>query len=318
MSELTREKIYKRELLKKGATGNNNLERIRSIKKGGEVVDNGEKIENYGDLFPFTMASATEVGGNIYIFGGRNSTNVSNQIRKYNCETGTFTNLQTTLPYNLFMLQTASCGNKIYIFGGRKRVGTSESSNTKMWCFDTKTETLTTYEQESYYSGAVAVGGYIYLIYTTGGSSSGSIRKLDVETGNISNITSFPHDVTYINLESVGNNIYLFGNGDNTIYKFDTVNETLEDLSINLNVIHCASSTIGGNIYIFGGVGEAGMNGKIYKFDTDNKLLFELTIKSTNLEYMASAVVGNNIYLFGGDSGTNAAAYSTQKFSVNF
>ena len=35
MSELTREKIYKRELLKKGATGNNNLERIRSLQNGG-------------------------------------------------------------------------------------------------------------------------------------------------------------------------------------------------------------------------------------------------------------------------------------------
>lgn len=35
MSELTREKIYRNELIKAGATGNNNLERIRSLQNGG-------------------------------------------------------------------------------------------------------------------------------------------------------------------------------------------------------------------------------------------------------------------------------------------
>lgn len=37
MSELTKEKIYKSELIKGGATGNNNLERIRSLAGGGTV-----------------------------------------------------------------------------------------------------------------------------------------------------------------------------------------------------------------------------------------------------------------------------------------
>ena len=283
---------------------------------GGKVVDNGEKIERLGNVLSITKASATEVGGNIYIFGGRNNYNVFNRITKYNCETGVFTDLQTTLPYNLFNLQTASCGNRIYIFGGRKRVGSSESANTKMWCFDTETETLTTYEEESSYTGAVAVGGYIYLMAVSGGA--GSIQKLNVETGNVSYVTKFPHNVTNVNLESVGNNIYIFGNGDNTIYKFDTVNQTIEDLSVDLNTKYCASSVIGGNIYIFGGEGESGINGKIYKFDTENKALFELTIQSAQFENMASAVVGNNIYLFGGDYGTNIGASITQRFSVNF
>ena len=44
MSELTKEKIYKRELLKKGATGNNNLERIRSLQNGGS--DASAKLES--------------------------------------------------------------------------------------------------------------------------------------------------------------------------------------------------------------------------------------------------------------------------------
>lgn len=35
MSELTKEKIYKKELIAGGATGNNNLERIRSLAGGG-------------------------------------------------------------------------------------------------------------------------------------------------------------------------------------------------------------------------------------------------------------------------------------------
>ena len=39
MSELTKEKIYKRELIAGGATGNNNLERIRSL-AGGSAFEN--------------------------------------------------------------------------------------------------------------------------------------------------------------------------------------------------------------------------------------------------------------------------------------
>ena len=317
MSELTREKIYKRELLKKGATGNDNLERIRSLKKGGEVVDNGEKIERLGNALSITMASATEVGGNIYIFGGRNGTNVYNRITKYNFETETFTDLQATLPYNLYDFSTASCGNKIYIFGGRKKVGPSDSANDGIFCFDTKTENLTTLEETGFYDSAVTVGGYIYLFYQIAPKST-EIRKFDVETGKTSSSVYFNHDSYYAKAESVGNNIYIFGNGDNTIYKYDTIAGTIEDLSIYLNVQKCATSVIGGNIYIFGGTGESGIEGKIYKFDTNNNALFELTIKCVELENMASAAVGNNIYLFGGDYGTNIGATNTQRFSVNF
>ena len=295
----------------------NTVSKTLGLNEGGEVVDNGEKIEEYyGSPLFLTMVSATEVGGNIYIFGGRNGTIVSNKITKFNCETGTFTDLQT-LPYDLYNLTTASCGNKIYIFGGRKKVGSSDSANEQMWCFDTVTENLTTLEETGYYSSAVTVGGYIYLFYQAAPKST-EIRKFDVETGKTSSSVYFNHDSRYAKAESVGNNIYIFGNGDNTIYKYDTIAGTIEDLSIYLNVKNCASSVIGGNIYLFGGVGESGIEGKIYKFDTNNNALFELTIKCANLENMASAVVGNNIYLFGGDYGTNMGAANTQRFSVNF
>ena len=40
MSELTKEKIYREELIKAGATGNNNLERIRSLQNGGGTGGN--------------------------------------------------------------------------------------------------------------------------------------------------------------------------------------------------------------------------------------------------------------------------------------
>ena len=219
--------------------------------------------------------------------------------------------------YNLYNLTTASCGNKIYIFGGRKKVGSSDSANEQMWCFDTKTENLTTLEETGFYSSAVTVGGYIYLFYQSAPKST-EIRKFDVETGKTSLGVYFNHNSYYAKAESVGNNIYIFGNGDNTIYKYDTIAGTIEDLSIYLNVKNCATSVIGGNIYIFGGTGESGIEGKIYKFDTENNALFELTIKSSDLENMTSAVVGNNIYLFGGDYGTNIGATITQRFSVNF
>ena len=46
MSELTKEKIYKKELEKGGGEGNNNLERIRSLAGAGALEDIVDKNGN--------------------------------------------------------------------------------------------------------------------------------------------------------------------------------------------------------------------------------------------------------------------------------
>ena len=60
MSELTKEKIYKKELIAGGATGNNNLERIRSLTGGGGTSSKLQStrakavVKTYSSLTPKT------------------------------------------------------------------------------------------------------------------------------------------------------------------------------------------------------------------------------------------------------------------------
>ncbi len=71
MSELTKEKIYKKELIAGGATGNNNLERIRSL-AGGSGGNKKYIVEKIGEdngkrRIDFTTLA---VSNNIFSFGG--------------------------------------------------------------------------------------------------------------------------------------------------------------------------------------------------------------------------------------------------------
>lgn len=71
MSELTKEKIYKSELIKAGATGNNNLERIRSLAGGGGSSNvkhsKTEPVKKYFEFIPFNWNDGIT-------FMGRNDT----------------------------------------------------------------------------------------------------------------------------------------------------------------------------------------------------------------------------------------------------
>lgn len=71
MSELTKEKVYKKELIKAGAEGNNNLERIRSLQNGGGSSQKYivEKVgeDNGNRRIQFTTLTANN---NILNFGG--------------------------------------------------------------------------------------------------------------------------------------------------------------------------------------------------------------------------------------------------------
>lgn len=85
MSELTREKIYKKELIAGGATGNNNLERIRSLAGGS-----GKKVELLETKIPTPVRNPllVRIDDEIFILGGiTNNNQYSSNIYAFNIKT---------------------------------------------------------------------------------------------------------------------------------------------------------------------------------------------------------------------------------------
>ena len=63
--------------------------------------------------------SVATVGGNAYLFGGKNSSkNAVDTIYKFNIETETINELSTKLPQASYSMSAAAIGSNVYLFGG--------------------------------------------------------------------------------------------------------------------------------------------------------------------------------------------------------
>ena len=110
-----------------------------------------------------------------------------------------------------------------------------------------------------------------------------------------------------------GNYIYIFGghNGtsySNIIYKFNSINETIEQLSVRLpQALDSACCSIyQDKIYIFGGGNGSSYLNTIYKFNCTTETISRLnTTLPEKLGYACCASRGSSIYIFGGDNGTS-------------
>jgi N-acetylneuraminic acid mutarotase len=92
-----------------------------------------------------TVLSASAVGTDIYLFGGRTaSTTYVDTICKFDTQSLTFTTLNVKLPIPTSSIATVAAGKNIYLFGGR--VETSVYLNT-IRRFDVETYELSTIEQ---------------------------------------------------------------------------------------------------------------------------------------------------------------------------
>lgn len=196
------------------------------------------------------------VGTNIYLFGGLSNGTV---IYKFDTTTETVTTLQTTLIASSRMMGVASYGTNIYLFGG---FGTTQ----KIYKFDTTNETITeigTTLPISVTSCTTATIGN--LIYLFGGTNLTTILKFNATTEAISTLsTTLPQNKESMGASVYGTNVYLFGGGTTssgstsatkTIYKFDSSNETITTLSIEMANAKNNTYTAKHNndTYIFGG-----------------------------------------------------------------
>ncbi len=307
MSELTKEKIYRNELIKAGATGNNNLERIRSLQNGGGGGTPKEEIKEISNL-PYyegvAKAAAASIGDKIYVFGGKTSGNtVSNMIYRFDTKTKN-TEYVDTFPSSvgLYSEAAAAVGNNVYLFGGRKKVGSSDSANNDIYKYSATNNITSKLSISSYqknYMCAVAVGGKIYLLAPTE-THRFELYVFDVETETVESSGSavYLETTTAILFETkavaVGGYIYYFY--EDKISKLDVENLTLSTLEITLPeyLKYEAITAIGGDIYLFGGE-----TNSVYKFSTTTETIEKLSLEFNEMESAATAV-GSNIYLFGG------------------
>ena len=204
-------------------------------------------------------------------------------------------------------LSCVTAGNYIYIPVG-----------SIIYKFNTITKTLSTIATSTSASGACAlVGNYIYIF-----PPNNPIRKFNITTETIEEITvSFPN-IYRSKCAKFGNNIYIFGGylGSTyykTIYKFDTTTETLTTLSATLQYGSSNScyARSGKYIYIFGGESNANYKtqGKIIqKFDTSTEVITTLSATipaSSGLSGACCSEVNGKIYIFGGKRASST--YST-------
>ena len=327
MSELTKEKIYKRELLKKGATGNNNLERIRSLQNGGGggCDTPNEEISVLDFTFEENEMAMAVVGDYVYSFGGRiYNQSPLNLIKKINIKTQISTILTTRLPIKLSNATAVAIGGLIYIFGGRILESNTSYPNSDFYCFNTVTESI---EKLSYkLTGSVAnngvsIGSYIYCI-----DNVGKIHRVNTQDGVVTQMFSQSISFSGSGMINIGNDIYIFGGEfiKNKIYKYNIDSNNFVELPFTFPsemLFGMSVSAIGNNIYIFGGSLDNYFthSDAIYKFDTLKNEMKLLSLKLFSpLDYFGIAQNGGSIYIYGGKVNSNTFYNKIQKFTVNF
>lgn len=310
MSELTREKIYKNELIKAGATGNNNLERIRSLQNGGGGGGDTPKeeikvISSLPYIEGVAKVAVATIGDKIYVFGGNvGASSVSKMIYKFDIKTKNVEYVDSFPDsVGLYSEAAAAVGNNVYLFGGRKKVGSSDSANNDIYKYSatnniaSKLSISSSYQKN--YMCAVAVGGKIYLLEPTQ-THKFRLSVFDVETETIGSLSSTVYlettTATLFETKAVAVGGYIYYFYEDKISKLDVENLTLSTLEITLPeyLKNEAITTIGGDIYLFGGD-----TNSVYKFSTTTETIEKLSLEFNEMTSAATAV-GSNIYLFGG------------------
>lgn len=142
------------------------------------------------------------------------------------------------------------------------------------------------------------------------------------------NIGLLPSGIAGIGVASIGSKVYLFGGYTkeaylNTIRVFDTVNNTLETLSVTIpkKLANMGVAVVGSDIYLFGGYSGSAST-SIYKFSTATNEIAQVATLSTALSSMGVAVMGSLVYLFGGcnsnpfDVTTDGSSKSVYRFDA--
>ncbi len=278
-------------------------------------VDSTDKLLPY----PFSRGSAVWVPEQkaIYIFGGRNETEMLDTIMKYTSGDDKLIILDTKLPTVLMGSTAVYNGQFIFIFGGKDY----DDFYDTIQRFDPKTQTITnmTARLPNPTVGAAAIwtGKYIYFF---GGSWGGmlpnkfdSILRYDPIRDNITVMNS---TLTYgrsgLAAAWDGQFIYIIGGSDGKLYSDEVFRYSPENDNLTLlpgklpsGRLHIQAEYHEGCIYIFGGCGAPTLfYDQILKYDLERNNVEILDVKLPNRsELRMHAYDGENIYIIGGFAG---------------
>lgn len=289
-------------------------------------------------LTPRSHVASAVVGNKIYTFGGQTGTGYdassSNFINIFNAETEQLEGPNSNTPELIFDACAASVGTNIYVFGGFLHRGLKTTAN--VFKYNTVDNTITNAcctIPDGGVGGATcaAVGTDIYIFCGHCSPDGISIKSLNsiFKFDTLSEeITKLDATVLYksgrgVRCVAVGTDIYIFGgdmmaNTSMDIVKFDTVNQTIEEVAVDLpsRMSTPSVAAIGNNIYIFSG-DTPNADKTIYKLNVLNGTIETLELELPEvLEDATAQSVGKNIYIFGG---TNADVPTSEilKFTAN-
>lgn len=284
-----------------------------AVGKGEYVVESSDDILPY----PYSRGSAVWVEDSIYIFGGRNETDMLDRIMKYIPSTNELAILDTKLSIVLMGSTAVYNGKYVYIFGGKDYDKFYDS----ILRFDPKTESIVNMSARlpNPTVGAAAVwdGNFIYFF---GGSWGGilprkfdTILRYDTERDNITIMnSSLPYGRSGLAATVHEKDIYVIGGSDGRnysaeIFKYLQDDDKLIFLPAELpsGRKHIQAEFHNGSIYIFGGRGAPTVvYDQIVKFDIKTN---EVEILEDKLprpsEFRMHAYDGESIYIIGGFSG---------------
>ena len=219
--------------------------------------------------------------------------------------------LNVVLLNAMTQMGAANVNDNIYLIGGL--VGTSNSTSSNIYKFNTSNSEITLCNAKiptSFYTtinNCVAVGKCIYMF---GGNSihDKSIQKYDTENDTCTVVYTFNYEwINGLGLAVIGNDIYLIGGRKKnkgaskgsyltSIYKFNTLNNTLSDTGISFTGANVCTIAKGTSIYMFGGTINGSTNNTVRKFDTETDTI---TVLSTTpfTGVMRGVIIDNYIYL---------------------
>jgi len=270
---------------------------------------------------PRRAHSAVELGGMIYVVGGRDGDRYD-YMERYNPSANSWQTL-APLPTARAWLVTGVVNGRIYAIGGNNgvsKLNTVEEYNPATNTWSTKAPMPTARDD----SAIGVVQGKIYII---GGWNNGALTT--VEEYNPSSNTwqtknPIPTPIAMTSSAVVDDKIYVIGGrdgaGDLSInYRYDPLLDTWQMLtSMPTARSRLAAATLNGVVHVIGGYNTSqGWLGLVERYDPLSDTWDTMNSMPTPRGDIAAAASGGNIYVFGGRSGWDSQVLNTTE-SVDY
>ena len=256
---------------------------------------------------PRRALSAVELGGVIYVIGGRDGDRYD-FMERYNPSTNSWQSL-APMPTPRAWLVTAAVNGRIYAIGGNdgiNKLNAVEEYNPVTNSWSVKAPMPTARDD-------AAIGVVQGKIYVIGGWSTGAltvVEKYDPVNNTWQTMSPLPSPLAMTSGAVVDGKIYVIGGRDNTNdlghnYMYDPNLDTWEaKVSLPTARSRLASGVSNNKVYVIGGYNTTqGWLGAVERYDPVLDTWDAMNTMPTPRGDIAAATAGGIIYVFGGRSG---------------